>query len=136
MPLKTTKENFLANSKNKSRFINLLCKKLVENNFECTQAESDADCLIVQSALDCSFTHVLVVAGDIDVLVLLIALSPDDKELYFLKPSKNNILQRVYSTKTNIKQFPNVKKEHLFLFTLLQDVILHLLFIERVKINL
>ena len=47
MFLQTPKEKFLANGKNKNRFINLLYKKLIENNFECTQAEGDADRLIV-----------------------------------------------------------------------------------------
>jgi hypothetical protein len=31
--------------------INVLCKKLTENSFQCSQAESDADRLIVQSTL-------------------------------------------------------------------------------------
>lgn len=113
MSLNTTKDKFLGNSKNKNRFINLLCKKLAENNFQWSQAESDADRLIVQSALDCSSLHVVVVAEDIDVLVLLMALATDDKELFFLKPLKNNALQRVYSTKTSLNQYGNVKKEHL-----------------------
>ena len=73
---------------------------MAENNIEWNQAESDADRLIVQSALDSSFRNVVVVAEDIDVLVILMALAPDDKEMFFLKPVKNNILQRVYSTKT------------------------------------
>jgi hypothetical protein len=54
------------------------------------------------------------VAEDINGLVLLMDLSPDDKELYFLKPSRNNVVQRVYSTKTNLNQFVNIKKGHLF----------------------
>jgi hypothetical protein len=44
--------------KKKNRFINVLCKKLTENNFQCGQAESDADHLIGRSALDCVFPHV------------------------------------------------------------------------------
>ncbi|KAF2890594.1 hypothetical protein ILUMI_15579 [Ignelater luminosus] len=66
---------------------------MAENNIEWSQAKTDADRLIVQSALDCSFLDV-VVAEDIDVLVLLMALAPDDKEMLFLKPLKNNALQR------------------------------------------
>jgi hypothetical protein len=41
------------------------------------------------------FPHVGVVQEDIDVLVLLMTLSPDDRELYYLKPRRNNVLQRV-----------------------------------------
>lgn len=114
MPLNTTKEKFLGNSKNKNRFINLFCKKLAENNIEWSQAESDADRLIVQSALDSSFHDVVVVAEDIDVLVILMALAPDHKEIFFLKPVKNNVLQRVYSTKTMLIKYPNITKNHLF----------------------
>jgi hypothetical protein len=44
--------------KKKKRLINVLCKKLTENNFQCGQAESDADHLIGRSALDCVFPHV------------------------------------------------------------------------------
>lgn len=59
--------------------------KLVENNFE---TECDASRLVVQSALDCSFTKIVVAGEDIEILVLLISLSSDDKEIYFLKPKK------------------------------------------------
>ena len=82
MPLNTTKEKFLGNSKNKNRFINLLCNKLAENSIAWSKDQSDADLLIVQSALDCTFQHV-VVAEDIDVLVLLMSLAPDDEEIFF-----------------------------------------------------
>jgi hypothetical protein len=82
-------EGFLV-SESFGRFINVLCKKLTENNFQCSKAESDADHLIVRSALDCLFPHVAVVAE---------GLSPDDidKELYFLKPvimSYSQFIQR------------------------------------------
>jgi hypothetical protein len=40
--------------------------------------------------------------------------STDDKELYFLKPPRNNVLQRVYYTKKYLNQFVNIKNEHLF----------------------
>ena len=41
------------------------------------------------------------------------ALSPDNRELFFFRPPKNNILPRVYSSKTSLNNFPNIKKEHL-----------------------
>ena len=113
MPLNTIKKIFLGNSKNKNRFISLLCNKLAENNIEWSQAESNADRLIVQSALDCTFHRVVVVAKDIDVLVLLVSLAPDDEEMFFFKPLKNNALQRVYSRQTMLMKYVNIKKEHL-----------------------
>jgi hypothetical protein len=41
------------------------------------------------------FPHVAVVQEDTDVLVLLMTPSPDDRELYYLNPRRNNVLQRV-----------------------------------------
>jgi hypothetical protein len=78
------------------------------------------------------------VAEDINGLVLLMDLSPDDKELYFLKPSRNNVVQRVYSTKTNLNQFVNIKKGHLFFIHAFTGcmyllIILHRLFIKKSK---
>ena len=113
MPLNTTQDSYLGNSKNKNRFFNLLCKKLAENSIEWSQDESNDDRLIVQSALDSTFHRVVVVAEDIDVLVLLMSLAPDDKEIIFLRPLKNNSLQRVYSTQTMLMKYDNIRKEHL-----------------------
>jgi hypothetical protein len=47
--------------------------------------------------------------------------------MYLLKPPRNNVVERVYSTKTNLNQFVNIRKEHLVMPS--QDVILHRLFI-------
>ncbi|KAF2891864.1 hypothetical protein ILUMI_14300 [Ignelater luminosus] len=41
-------------------------------------------------------------------------ITPDDKEMFFLKPLKNNTLQQVYSTKTMLMKYPNITKNHLF----------------------
>jgi hypothetical protein len=35
-------------------------------------------------------------------------------QFYFLKPPRNNVLQRVYYTKKYLNQFVNIKNEHLF----------------------
>lgn len=51
MPLKIRQEKFLANSNNKSRFIEMLRKKLADNNIFSCQAEGDADTLIIQTAI-------------------------------------------------------------------------------------
>ena len=51
MPLKTKKEHFLSNCENKQRFIDILSSKLQEHG-----AESDADLLIVQTAVDSAQT--------------------------------------------------------------------------------
>jgi hypothetical protein len=47
--------------------------------------------------------YVAVVQEDINVLVLLMTLSPDDRDLYYLKPRRNNVL-------LNEKKFKSVFK--------------------------
>jgi hypothetical protein len=66
-------------------------KKLTENNFQRILAESVAD-----------------VQEDINVLVLLMTWSPDDRELYYLKPRRNNVLLN----ENKLHQFLNINKEN------------------------
>jgi len=69
------REDFLANVKNKSSFIELLSEFLVKANVEVIKAEADADVLIAETALaqGTPLRHVRVVATDTDVLTVLIA---------------------------------------------------------------
>ena len=115
MELKIAQEKFLSNNKNKSRFITLLKKKLSDNNISCMQAKGDADRLIIETALDIQSSNVAVVSEDIDVLVILTALCPSNKEIYFIKPSKQNVLQKIYSSKSLYNKFPNCQPYILFL---------------------
>jgi len=39
---------------------------------------------------------VIVVGGDIDLLILLIALTPEEKNIIFLKPGKRNNDKHIY----------------------------------------
>jgi hypothetical protein len=52
--------------------------------------------------------YLAVVQEDINVLVLLMTLSPDDRELYYLKPRRNNVLLN----EKNVTQFLNINKEN------------------------
>ncbi|KAF2882057.1 hypothetical protein ILUMI_24105, partial [Ignelater luminosus] len=72
--LKIGQEKFLGNSKNKSRLINMLKKKLSENNIFACQGEVDADILRVQTAINTGPKNV-VVSENIDVLALITALN-------------------------------------------------------------
>lgn len=73
MQLTTSKEEFLSNSKNKQLFIELLMKYLEERHVNCTQAEGDADCLIVNTAIKKSQNgHTVLVGEDTDLLILLL----------------------------------------------------------------
>ena len=75
-PTMKTNDNqsmFLANSNNKKLFISLLSHHLTERGYEVIQATSDADTVIVKSALEMAKDQpVTVVADDTDVLILLI----------------------------------------------------------------
>ena len=71
MPLKTTQEKLLSNNQNKSRFIKMLMEKLTLCNIPSYQHESDADKLIVDTAININSENVVIVAEDIDVLVIL-----------------------------------------------------------------
>lgn len=115
MPLKIRQEKFLANSKNKNRLIQMLRKHLADNNIFNCQAEGDADTLIVQTAINIESENVVVVAEDIDVLVLLTALTPTNREIYFLKPARGQTSKQVYSNKSLEKTLPISKEHVLFL---------------------
>jgi hypothetical protein len=105
-------------------------KNWPNNNFQCSQAESQADRIIVQSTLDCLLPHVAVGPEDIDVLVLLMTLPPDDKELYHEEiMSYSEFIQR-----KQIKTSLLISKRGFFsLFMRSQDVILYRLFIKKGK---
>lgn len=113
-PLKIGQEKFLSNSKNKSRLIDMLRKKLSNNNIFTCQAESDADRLIVETAINLQSTNVTVVSEDIDVLVLLTALTPNDREIYFQKPPRGNVVQKFFSSKSLENTLPKCKEHILF----------------------
>ena len=73
MPCRIKKDQFLANQRNKQRFLNLLSTKLREQHIEVLQADDDADLLIAQTALNSAKDRPTIVVGeDTDVLVLLL----------------------------------------------------------------
>lgn len=52
MTVTIPQEHFLANERNKTKFISLLCQKLIRENIETTTAKGDADTLIVRCGRD------------------------------------------------------------------------------------
>ncbi|GFY43527.1 uncharacterized protein TNIN_8611 [Trichonephila inaurata madagascariensis] len=106
MPLKIAQEKFLSNAKNKSRLLDMPRETLSENKIFSCQTEADADRLIIETAVNLLSENTAVVSEDVDVLVLLTALSPTDREIYFLKPSKGKIPQKTYSLKSLEKILP------------------------------
>ena len=86
MPTTTSQADFLGNVKNKGRLIKLLTHHLMTAGIDVQQARSDADSMIISSALNVSDKPTVVVATDTDLLVALIARAPKDSQLYMLPP--------------------------------------------------
>ncbi|GBM40533.1 hypothetical protein AVEN_76939-1 [Araneus ventricosus] len=86
----TSQEQFLANERNKVRFIDLLKKFLQKANVTVKQAVEDADVLIVETAVSVKsqYDNIFVVGEGIDLLVLLTGLAPMKENLYFRKCGK------------------------------------------------
>lgn len=85
MVLTIAQSSFLSNLRNKSRFINILSIDLKNNGYTVLQAADDADTMIVNEAiLKANYEPDVIVVGEvIDLLVLLIALTPEEKISYF-----------------------------------------------------
>ena len=72
MKVTLKKDNFLANPKNKQRFINMLSCFLREDNCPTYHAEGDDDVLIVKTAVESARERNTVLVGDdTDLFVLL-----------------------------------------------------------------
>ena len=107
-----SKERFLSNENNKKCFIKHLTDYLTRANILVKQALDDAGYLIVDTALkNCSFKTPVIVANDTDILVLLVALTPNHKKCYLQKPGKGYAPATLYSSKS-FDKFPFCKKKH------------------------
>lgn len=96
-----SQELFLSNHHNKDRLINLLRSRLQENGITTQQASDDADVLIVSTAIQKSMgktSNVAVIGEDIDLAVILIANTPPDRNILFMKPGRGKVETNVYST--------------------------------------
>lgn len=130
--LNISQDRFLSNSKNKDRFIKMLMHTLKSVNIFCSQCKGDADRKIVRSAIKMNDIFIqsnqkkkkcVVVSEDTDVLLLLNALTPKDKIVYFLKPLRGKISEKVFSSQNilqNIEKgktvrYPNATNHILFL---------------------
>src|SRR5690606_18969032 len=100
-PLSEPQANFLSNLNNKECFIAELVKFLNKVGIKATTARDDADALIIRRALSASDEHlqVAVVGQDVDLLVILIALAPEQKNIFFIKESSGTVKRRIYSSK-------------------------------------
>ncbi|KYM98809.1 hypothetical protein ALC62_10473 [Cyphomyrmex costatus] len=93
-------ESFLRNNSNKSRLITLLKHFFEMDRFVVYQDDRDADSLIIKSVISAATSNVtvVVVGEDTDLLVLLIALTPSNENVYFLKPGKGKSEKQIFSS--------------------------------------
>ena len=84
------KTDFLANKENKQRFIDLLSDKLECHGCQTDHAKSDADLLIVQTAIAAAASQpnntTVLVAEDTDILILLCFHTQTNMKNIYLKP--------------------------------------------------
>lgn len=103
MVLTIAQTPFLSNIQNKTRLINMLSSYLISKGYIIKQANDDADTTIVNVAITMAQNNFVIVVGeDIDLLVLLIALTPVQYQIIFLKPGngvkeKKNVFNSRYS---------------------------------------
>ncbi|XP_044758597.1 uncharacterized protein LOC123316535 [Coccinella septempunctata] len=112
-----TQKKFLSNVANKYKFIILLSKYLQNHNIEVNVAEEDADVDIVMKGITLKESisePVAVVGNDVDLFILLIALTPDHSNMFLFKivpGSKGNTL---YSTSQHREFKPFILFAHAF----------------------
>ena len=88
MVLQTKKDEFLSNTKNKQRFINMLGFRLEAIGCQVHHAKGDADVLVVETAVACAEKNdTVVVADDTDILVLLIHHASQVRHNIWFKPN-------------------------------------------------
>lgn len=119
MKLKISQEKFLHNSKNKTKFIQMLRNALESNGIQSVQCEGDADRTIVIKAIEIADDNpsdpVIMVAEDTDIAVLMAALTPNHLKIFMLKPPRGKVPQKVFSSRSLDELAEDVKDNILFL---------------------
>ncbi|KAK3885207.1 hypothetical protein Pcinc_010551 [Petrolisthes cinctipes] len=95
-----------------------LCEAFHKEDIETHTAVDDADVLIVQTAILEANQHasVVVVGQDVDLLTLITALTPKEKNVLMLKEAQGNIPRKVYNSQ-EIRQsniLHNIKESVMF----------------------
>ncbi|KAF2900786.1 hypothetical protein ILUMI_05386 [Ignelater luminosus] len=94
-----------------------LAEKMKENSMTILQALDNADSLIVNTAISYTTTNplVIIVGKDVDVMVLMVTLTPEDKDIYMLKPGKGKNKNVIYSSAAEQKRHSSIETHLLFL---------------------
>ena len=101
-PATIPQSDFLANRRNKRALIDAVMDKMKNRGYSVLQAESDADTVIINVALDHAEKKnpTVVVGQDTDLLVLLTALANKDLDIWYLKPGKSGSTHKLYNIQT------------------------------------
>ena len=78
----------------------MLKVKVEDNGIKTLQAESDADVLIVDTAVEVSVTKSVGIVGkDVDLIVLFMAKADANKDIIFIKPGRGKVRSSYFSSK-------------------------------------
>lgn len=109
----TAKEDFLGNKRNKKRLILLVAEELTSVGIITIIAEDDADISIVMTSIEELKTRksVVVYGTDTDLLMLLVAIAPENQTIYFCKQITGRLHGKVYYDISNIIHKVNDKRK-------------------------
>ena len=111
LPTTTAQNRFLGNRSNKTRLIQVLTPILKDAGIHVRQAKSDADTLIVHTALEiASITNspVVVIGTDANLLAILVARATSSMNLYMLckdKPTTSFNVKEIQDSLGEIQQY-------------------------------
>lgn len=115
MVLTIAQTSFLSNIRNISRLIQMSFSYLIGEGYIIKKANDDSDTVIVNETIKRAQNQSVVIVGrDIDLLVLLIALTPVENQIIFLKPGNGGNEKKIYSIQ-NIQKVNGIRKSILFL---------------------
>lgn len=89
-----------------------------EESINVKQADDDADLLIVKTALELYDKPPVIVAEDVDILVLITAHTPSNKKIYLLKPTRGTMSASLFSSDNSFRKYKFCKENILFLHAL------------------
>ena len=94
-----SRDRLLNNEANKTKFIKLLTAHLQRAGVPVLQGKGDADSLVNSTAISVEGRNSVVAGEDTDLLVLLIALTPDQSSTYMFMPKRDQGKHRVYDVR-------------------------------------
>ena len=115
MPITIRQDRFLTNGRNNTRLIEGLKVQLEQAGIRVTNAEADADTMIVRTAIELSHDKDVVVVGtDSDLLILLTQLSQPDNCICFFKPGSGTTPNKVFDIRRVQRRLPEGFSHNLF----------------------